>query len=87
VRTLVIGVGEIRHMWVHPRARRTGLGRRMLHELEARAVEMGFSELRLGTHEALPEAIAMYQALGYAEISAYSDEAHNQRFFSKSLER
>jgi DNA-binding MarR family transcriptional regulator/N-acetylglutamate synthase-like GNAT family acetyltransferase len=85
VRTLAPGVGEIRHMWVHPRARRTGLGRRILRDLETRAVEMGFTELRLGTHEALPEAIAMYQALGYAEIPAYSDEAHNQRFFSKTL--
>jgi DNA-binding MarR family transcriptional regulator/GNAT superfamily N-acetyltransferase len=87
LQTLRPGVGEIRHMWVHPRARRTGLGRRLLADLESRAVAMGLRELYLGTHESLPEAIAMYQALGYAETKSYggNDESHAQRFFHKRL--
>ncbi|NUT31752.1 MAG: MarR family transcriptional regulator [Hamadaea sp.] len=85
LRTFAPGVGEVRHMWVHPRARRTGLGRRLLAELEARALAMGLPELRLGTHESLPEAIAMYRALGYAETTAHTDDPHNQRFFVKRL--
>lgn len=85
LRTFAPGVGEVRHMWVHPRARRTGLGRRMLAELERRALAMGLPELRLGTHESLPEAIAMYRALGYSETTAHTDDPHNQRFFAKHL--
>jgi DNA-binding MarR family transcriptional regulator/GNAT superfamily N-acetyltransferase len=85
LRRLAPGVGEVRHMWVDRRMRRTGLGRRMLHELEAQAVAMGMPSLRLGTHEALPEAVAMYRALGYTEIPPYSEDTHNQRNFAKEL--
>ena len=85
LRTWQPGVGEIRHMWVHQRMRRCGLGQRMLHELELFAVELGLRSLRLGTHESLPEAIAMYERLGYHEIPSYTDDAHNQRFFGKNV--
>jgi hypothetical protein len=37
----------------------------MLGELEQTARELGLSELRLGTHRSLGEAIAMYRSLGY----------------------
>jgi DNA-binding MarR family transcriptional regulator/GNAT superfamily N-acetyltransferase len=85
LRTLRQGVGEVRHMWVHPDARRTGLGRRLLRELEAQAVEMGLSELRLSTHESLSEAIAMYHALGYTETPPYGDEIHAHHWFVKRV--
>jgi DNA-binding MarR family transcriptional regulator/GNAT superfamily N-acetyltransferase len=85
LRTLAPGIGEVRHMWVHERMRRSGLARRMLRELEDRAIAMGLPSLRLGTHEALPEAIAMYLALGFTEIPAYSHDSHNQRNFAKEL--
>jgi ribosomal protein S18 acetylase RimI-like enzyme len=85
LRTLQPGVGEIRHMWVHKRMRRCGLGQRMLQELERHAVQLGMTSLRLGTHRSLPEAIAMYRSLGYREIPPYSDEAHNQHFFAKDV--
>jgi ribosomal protein S18 acetylase RimI-like enzyme len=57
----------------------------MLYELEAQAVAMDMPSLRLGTHESLPEAVAMYRALGYAEIPPYSEDTHNQRNFAKEL--
>jgi DNA-binding MarR family transcriptional regulator/GNAT superfamily N-acetyltransferase len=85
LRRLAPGIGEVRHMWVDRRMRRTGLGRRMLYELEAQAVAMDMPSLRLGTHESLPEAVAMYRALGYAEIPPYSEDTHNQRNFAKEL--
>ena len=85
LRTLEPGVGEVRHMWVHDRMRRSGLGRRMLREIEAQAVTLGLPTLRLNTHKALPEAVAMYRAAGYAESGAYSDEVHAQLSFLKRL--
>lgn len=85
LRRLAPGVGEVRHMWVDQRMRRTGLGRRMLHDLEEQAVALGLPSLRLGTHESLPEAVAMYLALGYKEIPPYGEDGHNQRNFAKEL--
>jgi len=85
IRSLSPSVGEIKHMWVHPSARRLGVGRRLLSVVESHAASLGFLELRLSTHEALPEAIALYQALGYAEIEPYGDDVHGQRFFAHPL--
>ncbi|NUO59641.1 MAG: MarR family transcriptional regulator [Hamadaea sp.] len=87
IRPLSRDIAEIKHMWVSPSARRLGVGRRLLAALESHAVTLGFTELRLSTHEALPEAIALYQALGFAEIPAYGDDVHGQRFYALPLPR
>ncbi|MGW3305442.1 bifunctional helix-turn-helix transcriptional regulator/GNAT family N-acetyltransferase [Streptomyces sp. NPDC001073] len=85
LRTLEPGTGEIRHVWVHPGARRLGLARRILAELEQAAVEHGFTVVRLDTHAALTEAQAMYRACGYAEIPAYVDHVYADHWFEKRL--
>ena len=85
VRTLEPGVGEVRHMWVHPSFRRIGLGRRLLAELEHVATDLGLDVLRLGTHRSLSEAIAMYRRLGYTATESYSDTAHTDFWFAKRL--
>jgi DNA-binding MarR family transcriptional regulator/ribosomal protein S18 acetylase RimI-like enzyme len=85
LRTLEPGVGEIRHLWVHDRMRRSGLGGRLLRGIEARALALGLPKVRLNTHTALPEALALYRAAGYAETSAYSDDVHGQVSFVKQL--
>jgi DNA-binding MarR family transcriptional regulator/GNAT superfamily N-acetyltransferase len=85
LRTLSSGVGEVRHMWVHSRMRRGGLGRRLLLAVESQASSLGLATLRLNTHSALPEAVAMYRAAGYAETGAYSDEVHAHFSFVKHL--
>ncbi len=85
LRTLEPGVGEVRHMWVHDRMRRSGLGGRLLREIEAQALTLGLPTVRLNTHKALPEAVAMYHAAGYAETDAYSDDIHGQVSFVKQL--
>jgi DNA-binding MarR family transcriptional regulator/GNAT superfamily N-acetyltransferase len=83
LRTLEPGVGEIRHVWVHPDARRLGLARRILAELERAAVEHGFDVVRLDTHAVLTEAQAMYRACGYTEIPAYADHVYASHWFEK----
>ncbi|GIE78603.1 putative transcriptional regulator, MarR family protein [Actinoplanes philippinensis] len=74
---------EIRHLWVDGTARGLGLGRRLLHHLEADAAAHGAGTLRLGTHRCLGEAIALYRGAGYHEIDAYSDSPYNQICFEK----
>lgn len=79
------GGGEIKHVWVHPDARRLGLARRLLDALETEAAARGLGVVRLDTHAALTEARAMYAACGYAEIPAYSDHVYAGHWFEKRL--
>src|SRR5215469_11444176 len=60
---------EIKRMWVTPAARGLGLGRRLLTELEARAAARGVRTLRLETNRTLGEAIGLYRAAGYREVT------------------
>ncbi|GAB2590462.1 PadR family transcriptional regulator [Paractinoplanes abujensis] len=76
---------EIRHLWVSPAARGCGLGARLLTGLERDAAAHGVTVLRLGTHPALTEAIALYRRHGYREIAAYDSSPYNQLSFEKEL--
>jgi DNA-binding MarR family transcriptional regulator len=85
VRTLVAPVGEIRHLWVDASARRLGLGRRLLRELEAQAAGRDLRVIRLDTNEVLTEAISLYQADGYREIPRYNDDPYAHHWLEKEL--
>ncbi|WP_373428916.1 bifunctional helix-turn-helix transcriptional regulator/GNAT family N-acetyltransferase [Streptomyces rishiriensis] len=85
LRTLEPGVGELKHVWVHPDARRLGLARRILDRLECAATERGLRLLRLDTNASLTEARAMYRACGYQEIPAYVDHVYADHWFEKRL--
>jgi DNA-binding MarR family transcriptional regulator/GNAT superfamily N-acetyltransferase len=74
---------HIKRMWVDPAVRGLGLGRRLLIEAEARAVESGARVLRLETHGALTEAIALYRASGYQEVAPFNDELYAHLWFEK----
>ncbi|MFF4502336.1 GNAT family N-acetyltransferase [Streptomyces sp. NPDC001401] len=86
LRRLEPGVGEIRHVWVHPEARRLGLARRILAALEQAAAERGCTVVRLDTHATLTEAQAMYRASGYTEIPSYVDHIYAAHWFEKRLD-
>jgi DNA-binding MarR family transcriptional regulator/GNAT superfamily N-acetyltransferase len=77
--------GEIKRMWVAPRARGLGLGRRLLHELERAAREVGVTVLHLETNGTLHEAIHLYQRSGYQEVDAFNDEPYAHHWFEKHL--
>lgn len=76
---------EIKRMWVAPRARRLGLGRRLLTELEARAAEHGRDTLRLDTNKALSAAISLYHSFGFQEVPAFNDEPYAHHWFEKRV--
>ncbi|BEL04541.1 helix-turn-helix domain-containing GNAT family N-acetyltransferase [Actinoplanes sichuanensis] len=76
---------EIRHLWIDTHARGLGLGRRLLHHLESDAATHGVDTIRLGTHQTLSEAIALYRSSGYQQIDAYGDSPYNQLSFEKRL--
>ncbi|HEU0002740.1 MAG TPA: helix-turn-helix domain-containing GNAT family N-acetyltransferase [Ktedonobacteraceae bacterium] len=78
-------VGELKRMWVAPRARGLGLGRRMLLALEHEAREAGMTVLHLETNHTLVEAIELYRHSGYQEVAAFNDEPYAHHWFEKRL--
>ncbi len=78
-------VGELKRMWIAPRARGLGLGRRLLLTLEHEARETGIRVLHLETNRTLIEAIEMYRHSGYQEVEAFNDEPYAHHWFEKRL--
>lgn len=79
------GPAEIRRMWVSASFRGLGVGRRLLGELEERAVERGATSVRLETNRSLTEAIELYRSSGYREVPAFNDERFADHWFEKAL--
>src|SRR3954447_21550799 len=76
---------EVKRMWVDPAARGLGLGRRLLAELESRALEGGARLARIETSDHLPEAISLYLSSGYVEVAPFNDEPFADRWLEKRL--
>ena len=62
---------EIKRMFVVRAARRRGLGRLMLADLEASAAAAGATRIVLNTGVMQPAAVAMYECSGYTAIPGY----------------
>lgn len=62
---------EIKRMYVLPEYRGKGIAGAVLSNLEAWAVELGFTESILETGKKQPEAIRLYQKSGYTTIPNY----------------
>jgi GNAT superfamily N-acetyltransferase len=79
------GVADLKRMWVAGSARGHGIGRLLLHELEACAAARGVRTLRLETNGTLVEAIHLYRSAGYLEVPPFSDEPYAHHWFKKQL--
>ena len=79
------GVGELKRMWIAPKWRGLGLGRRTLAALELSAKEAGMTVIHLETNRALPEALELYRSSGYQEVKPFNDEAYAHHWFEKRL--
>ncbi len=76
---------DIKRMWVAESARRLGIGRRLLSELEQLARDNDAPAVRLDTNRSLVEAIRMYRSHGYTETAAFNDEPFAHHWFLKPL--
>lgn len=76
---------EVKHLWVEPRARGTGLGGKLLDELELRALRFGATESVLDTNASLESAAALYRSRGYLDIPAYNDNPNATNWYGKTL--
>ena len=77
LRPLKEGVGEIKRMFVEPRARGRGIARKILRELEAIAEGAGYAAVWLETGTLQPEAISLYETSGYKRIDCYGQYVDN----------
>jgi GNAT superfamily N-acetyltransferase len=76
---------ELKRMRVSPELQRQGLGRRILHALEARARELGYTVIVLDTTDRQAGAIALYQHEGYLETGRGELAGLPTLFFRKTL--
>lgn len=76
---------EVKHLWLDPRARGAGLGRRLLAELERRAAAFGAADVVLDTNDSLAAAGGLYRSSGYESIPAYNDNPNATTWYRKSL--
>lgn len=77
----------VENVAVHPDARGTGLGRRLLDFAEKEARRQGFGRLLLYTNEVMTENVALYSHLGYREIDRRTEDGYRRVFMEKVLQR
>ncbi len=63
--------GEVKRVWVVPAARGRGLSRQIMAVLERHLVGQGVGIARLETGPLQPEALALYQRLGYVRRAPF----------------
>jgi GNAT superfamily N-acetyltransferase len=76
---------EIKRMWIAPRARGLGLGRRLLERLETCARAGGAHVAHIETSAVLVEALSLYRSTGWVEVPAFNEEPFADYWFEKAL--
>nr|WP_051072966.1 GNAT family N-acetyltransferase [Nocardiopsis valliformis] len=56
---------EFKRIWTSARHRRRGLGRQIMTALEEAARDLGYTRVMLFTGPSQPEAVALYERIGY----------------------
>lgn len=67
------GAGEVKRLFVQPRARKGGWGGRLVDKLLVEARAIGYAGLKLDTLEWMSDARALYAKMGFRECAAYYD--------------
>lgn len=87
LRPLEGGEAEIKRLYVRPTARGTGLGERLVRAVSDRALDAGYTALRLDTLASMEAAMRLYARLGFVETAPYHSATRpGMRFFRKPLE-
>jgi GNAT superfamily N-acetyltransferase len=83
------GACEMKRLFVRPAFRGKSLGRALAEKLIAEAVAIGYRKMKLDTIQGrMDQAIALYQALGFRDVSPYyPSPVRETRFMELELVR
>ena len=76
---------EIRRIFLDKSARRHGIGRALLAELESHALRIGYRQVRLTTGDKQPEALELFRSAGYREIPPFTCGNFTRHWMEKTL--
>lgn len=76
---------ELKRLYLRPHARGQGLARTLTRRALTFARSRAYATIRLDTLPSMKEAIALYQSLGFSEITPPTPARFNERFFELSL--
>jgi len=85
LRTVDASFCELKRLYVDPKYRGNGLGRRIVEALLDRAREMGLKGARLDTLKSLRPAIGLYESLGFLRCAPYNDTKLSDVIFFELL--
>ncbi len=86
LRKLERHICEMKRLFVKPRFRRLGLGRKLANELIAEARRRGYTHMRLDTLPSMGDALTLYESLGFRDIPAYRfNPIEGSRFLELAL--
>jgi GNAT superfamily N-acetyltransferase len=71
IRTISIGIAELKRMYVRPNFRGKGIGTALGQAAIQRARQLGYSTLRLDSACFMSDAHHLYRSLGFADIAPY----------------
>jgi len=78
---------EVKRMYVDPEMRGNGIARTLAKHVIARARDIGYTRLRLGTLSTMKPAQSLYESLGFKSIPAYRpDEFGHTVFYELMLD-
>jgi ribosomal protein S18 acetylase RimI-like enzyme len=70
---------------VHPDYQGQGFGRVLIEFAEQQAKKLGYTEIRLYTHEKMTENIDLYTRIGFAEIGRGHQDGFDRVFMAKRI--
>jgi GNAT superfamily N-acetyltransferase len=76
---------EVKHLFVAPAARGSGIGRRLITRLEAHARAQGATWLVLDTNRSLVPAAGLYASSGFQPVPPFNDNPNATDWYAKRL--